>query len=374
MTAKKGDRLELACAKYFQGKGYLVRRGVKLLFAPGVGEATDVDLLALRFHDPSQEERVVVDCRDRQRSKPFERVLWTAGLVRFSGAQRGIVVSASAGPEARQFGMSGGVELIFSGDIEANVARLNDRVFFSDADQMQADYWNRLANSSATLAKDLREEVDRVRNMWISGNEISNFNRCLTIMRRLGARGEGTVEEGRQLLELAHRETIVAATLMLVRFVTRHKWYAEKDWTNILLSRLTYGDVPPEKARELVQIAFRGSSGRGLPPPEFADELIALIQRLMHEDELIGYIPLAMDALLSIRSTMHDIPEDMLHFMPPQLRSDAIKLCRKCISTFRFASGTGKLATLEREKVAVQGRTKGATASTERDPELFAEK
>lgn len=78
--ARKGPGLELQTAAYFQGLGYLVRRGVKLAVAAGSADATDIDVLAIRFSVPLAEERLIADCKDRKKSRPFERILWTRGL------------------------------------------------------------------------------------------------------------------------------------------------------------------------------------------------------------------------------------------------------------------------------------------------------
>ena len=67
---KVGDRLELSAAAYFQAQGFLVRRGVMLSVAAGTADATDIDLLAIRFTVPLSEERVVADCKDRRKPRP----------------------------------------------------------------------------------------------------------------------------------------------------------------------------------------------------------------------------------------------------------------------------------------------------------------
>jgi len=71
---KIGDKLELRGAAYFQAHGYLVRRSVSLAVAAGTADATDIDLLAIRFSVPLAEERLVADCKDRRKPKPFERI------------------------------------------------------------------------------------------------------------------------------------------------------------------------------------------------------------------------------------------------------------------------------------------------------------
>lgn len=87
---RKGPGLELRTAAYFQGLGYLVRRGVKLAVAAGSAGVTDIDVLAIRFSVPLAEEKLIADCKDRKKPKPYERVLWTRGLASFARVDRAV--------------------------------------------------------------------------------------------------------------------------------------------------------------------------------------------------------------------------------------------------------------------------------------------
>ena len=99
----KGLAREIKTAMYFQSHGFLVRQGVKLAIAAGTADVTDIDVLALRFNTPLEEERLVIDCKDKKKSKPFERILWTVGLSTFAQANRAVVVLPSAPWQAREF-------------------------------------------------------------------------------------------------------------------------------------------------------------------------------------------------------------------------------------------------------------------------------
>ena len=132
---KKGNSLEFLTASYFQAHGYLVRRSVKLSVAAGTAEATDIDLLAIRFNTPLAEERVVVDCKDRKKSHPFERILWTLGLSSFSRAQRAVVVTPKVPWQAREFAAQGAVEILDALDLETFLDSAGGKIqAFGEAD------------------------------------------------------------------------------------------------------------------------------------------------------------------------------------------------------------------------------------------------
>src|SRR6185503_10890361 len=117
ITFKTGDRLEFNAAAYFQAQGFVVRRGVMLSVAAGTADATDIDLLAIRFAVPLLEERVVADCKDRRKPRPFERILWTRGLASFADATQAVVVLPKAGWQAREFAARGKVDVLEIGEI-----------------------------------------------------------------------------------------------------------------------------------------------------------------------------------------------------------------------------------------------------------------
>jgi len=116
--SSKGGALETQTAAFFQAHGFVVRRGVKLAVGSGTTEATDIDVLGFRFGVPLAEQRLVVDCKDRRKPKPFERVLWTKGLAAFAQADYAVVVLPRAPWQARDFATRGKVELLDATEIE----------------------------------------------------------------------------------------------------------------------------------------------------------------------------------------------------------------------------------------------------------------
>ena len=126
MTARdKGTDREIITAAYFQSYGFLVRQGVKLAIAAGTSEVTDIDVLALRYSAPLEEERIVIDCKDRKKPKPFERILWTVGLSTFAQANRSVVVLPSVPWQAREFASQVKVEVLCVPEMEEHLASVS---------------------------------------------------------------------------------------------------------------------------------------------------------------------------------------------------------------------------------------------------------
>lgn len=188
---RKGPGLELRTAAYFQNLGYLVRRGVKLAIAAGSADVTDIDLLAVRFTVPLSEERLIVDCKDRKKPKPYERVLWTRGLASFARADRAVVVVPRVPWQAREFGTQGNVEILEAREMYAGTA---------DADAIESAYGEadpaldqltllrrqRVLQQDGNLAKELAKEDLKLRQMLIVGHPLTNLNRIIRTLSSVG--------------------------------------------------------------------------------------------------------------------------------------------------------------------------------------------
>ena len=169
---RKGPDLELRTAAYFQGLGYLVRRGIKLTVAAASAEATDIDVLAIRFSVPLAEERLIADCKDRKKPRPFERVLWTRGLATFARADRSVVVLSRVPWQVRELGAQGNVEIMEAKEVSDGVGEdgATDRSYGEadpSLDRVATLRRQRVQQQDGTLAKDLAKEELKLRQMLI---------------------------------------------------------------------------------------------------------------------------------------------------------------------------------------------------------------
>ena len=333
---KKGDTLELATAAFFQAHGYLVRRGVMLAVAAGTADATDIDLLAIRFQVPVKEERLIVDCKDRKRSRPFERVLWTLGLTSFTKAQRSIIVAPAPASQARDFAAQGSVEVLPAEQVIGFVKGREVGSPYGDADSLLAAKLNRMAQAKTLETKELMRELARIRQMLVIGNTITNFNRLILAVRRL--RGEKSLGGGEVswLRDHVCNNAAVVATVMLLRFVEEAKWAPEKDWRSSLTKRFTYGDVAPSKAVQLARLALDKDFHDGLPAPEYTEEVLGLVAALIANPSVSVWAANAVDFLLFAgRGEL-----GKLAALPDNLHAEALLLGRRVISTLGYATGT----------------------------------
>jgi hypothetical protein len=334
-----GYDLEHRAAAYFQAHGYFVRRGVKLSVAAGTKEATDIDVLGIRFTPPILEERIVVDCRDRKRPKPFERILWTKGLSSFAAADRSIVVTPNAPWQAREFGSLAGVQILESSVIDDYLSSVSEFTPFGEAN---SELSNRVKALRSEIDRDrkaieLHRERLRVRQLLVVGNPITNFNRiirAIAYIHKILSRSPGNLSElaGIYLLDAA-----AISSVMLVRFSSESKWTPEKDWASNLRKKLTYGDVPPKKAQQLTSLAFKKDFFEGLPVPHYVDEITELVKHLISRPLLAAGVPIGVDFLLFGR-VVGGIAGDHLSSIIGQPQDEILRISRRVLSAISYAA------------------------------------
>jgi len=334
-STQKGRGLEHRVAAYFQAHGYFVRTSVTLSVAAGTKDATDIDVLAIRFTPPMLEERVVADCKDRKRAKPFERILWTRGLASFAHATAALVVVRSAPWQAREFGAVADIQLVQSSIIDNYLSSLTGFIPFAEADPVLS---GQLEAIRAGITKDrttteLYRQRLRVRQLLVLGNPITGFNRAVravTAIHDILSRSTGSV---RELAQNYLRDAAAISSIMLVRFACNSRWTPEKDWTSNLEKKLTYGDFSPHKAQQLAGIAFQSGFHAGLPAPHYVDEVTQLVKHFIAHPLLAATVPPALDARLFGKSSHNGLPSVI-----PRPHDEILRLSRRVLSVISYAA------------------------------------
>lgn len=333
---RRGDSLELRTAAYFQRHGYIVRRSVKLAVAASTAEATDIDLLALRFMLPLAEERLVADCRDRRKCRPFERTLWTLGIAAFSRAHRSIVVGRRVPWQARQFATEGGVEMLGAETLDKALAE-TEGYPFGDADPSMADRFHQCRRAAQRGHRGLLQDRRRLRQMLVVGHPLTNFNRIVPILARLGqlsARSTGVIN---WLTRYVCYDAAVIASVMLVRFAAETKWTPEKDRSGYARKKLTYGDVAPAKAQRLAQLSLGLDFRDGLPPPKYSEEIIQAINALISQPNIAAVTPLALDFHL-LGQVLGEHPDGHAPSGLGTVQQEALRMARRVLSALAYAA------------------------------------
>lgn len=326
---QKGMRHEYLVASVFQGQGYLVRRGVPLRYGPNGQDATDIDVLGIRFTPPFQPHRIICDCKDKQRSKPYERIFWAKGLASFVNAAEVYVSLPKSNLEIIKFARSGQVRILTQSVIEDYLAKLyNNRSYrygLADASFAEALY----GRLSPLLKKDkiAVSTLFQVRSLYLVDDPYISLNISMAIMKDAA---EGIRESARdggvsfEFWRFIAADLTVLTSLFILYIAADTIGLQKSDRTQHIIERLTYGDIAPAKAREIFglskELAHEAARilnpdvsreallpydiGKIEPPP-YAPDIAGLVERAINSPTAYMELPQLMDFLLFEQAIKH---------------------------------------------------------------------
>ena len=151
-----GDDLEYRLARLFIFMGYFVRRARPIHTAGALAQATDLDVLALRYIEPFRRQLITLECKSGGEG-PLDRVFWLGGVKNFVEADEAFLVRKSTKWNIKDFAKDVGVqiwdlnkisELESTYKIASNEwPGVSDRVYYSK----ELENWNKTLKSAQNL-------------------------------------------------------------------------------------------------------------------------------------------------------------------------------------------------------------------------------
>jgi hypothetical protein len=148
-----GDELEYRIARLQIFMGYYVRRGCPIFTVGGLNQATDLDLLAIRYFEPFRRQMLITECKSGTLG-PLDRIFWLSGVKSFVRADEAILVRKGTKWDIKDFAKRAGIEILdlFKiSELEANF-KITDREWPGISDhkflESRLPAWNKtLANN-----------------------------------------------------------------------------------------------------------------------------------------------------------------------------------------------------------------------------------
>ncbi len=106
-----GEALEYRIARLQMFMGYFVRRGVPIYTSGMLNQATDLDLLALRYVEPFRRQMVITECKSGDVG-PLDRVFWLSGVKTFVRADEAILVRKGTRWDIKDFAKRAGINVL----------------------------------------------------------------------------------------------------------------------------------------------------------------------------------------------------------------------------------------------------------------------
>lgn len=314
----KGTKLEYEVVGLFQKQGYLSRRSIPLQYGKSNQDTTDIDVIGYMFTHPFQMHKVICDCKNKQKSKPYERIFWAKGLGEFIGADSVYVALPQASWDTVKFAQKGGVRILLfnssNNQFQQNVSLygIADENFF-------VEYFENI-NKEIRENKRLTYMLKFLRKIYLNEDPYVNMNILLEILLEVG-KNLKTIHKYKQenILSLKYLcyESIVMIGLNLLSICSDTICLPIKAREEHIFSRLTYGDMDPTKINKLLDYAKNAANEivkenvpKSILPdtniinfgeimaPTYSTDLIGLVERAIKNPDWYIELPQILDYIL----------------------------------------------------------------------------
>lgn len=106
-----GDELEYRIARLQIFMGYYVRRGCPIFTSGNLNQATDLDLLAIRYVEPFRRQILITECKSGN-TGPLDRIFWLSGVKNFVKANEALLVRKGTKWDIKEFAKRAGIEIL----------------------------------------------------------------------------------------------------------------------------------------------------------------------------------------------------------------------------------------------------------------------
>jgi hypothetical protein len=312
---KKGFGFEYTVSSMFQNQGYLTRRGVPLQYGIGNNDATDIDVLGIMFTGTFQGHIIICDCKNKVKSKPYERIFWAKGLGEFVKASSVYVALNKTQAEIIRFANTGGVKVLTS-DIISDYT--NNKPTYGLADESFYEQYEKILDREAKTHRFFSGAILQTKKLFLSDNPYLALNIALAnledISRMLKFDNKNTYEQNMTLKYLACQYSIIVG-LQLLWICADVFGLPEKARREHISNKLTFGDLEPDtvkgiinNAKDLANEIIKSSVPKSvaprevdfgeITPPPYTDSLIGLVERALARPQMYMTIPQILDFML----------------------------------------------------------------------------
>jgi hypothetical protein len=325
----KNDPIEFESrvARLHNRQGAFVRRRVDVdrWVHPARVQITDLDVLTFQFGPDLSLLRTIIECKTgHSRSTPSEidRMLWLIGLMRMSGADRAeLVIMRQAPPKVREVGVELGVLVQDIADIERR-----ENLIGIGRDQAWGSHDPAFQSHEAAIRAITKTDEELTRAYWFLRSEFWHapsslgLKRALTVVELISHRWANEKDAGRRrALGWLVGDALVAFSVSAVTLAARAVTMPLTEFRVQLLNRLSEGatpigemsrlskaidayvtgllrqyDVPPSEIVKSIG-AFEPT------PPEYADSLLEVLERLAERPTAARHVPLVLDLVVAYR-------------------------------------------------------------------------
>jgi len=315
----KGPRLEYIVSGLFQNQGYLTRRSIPLQYGNRNQDATDIDIIGHLFTLPFQMHTIICDCKNKQKSKPYERIFWAKGLAQFVGASDVYVSLPQASWDTVKFAQKGNVRIITFESIK-EYSKRNAYLYGLADDDFYINFFNNL-NNEIKQNKQLYDAFIILKGIYLNEDPYVTINVAIDLIQTSGKNmaliGEKGTKDNFTFWKYICCESLIIVGLNILKICVDTFCLPSKAREQHILSKLTYGDIDPTKINKILKYAKNVANEMvkasipktALPkasvvdfgeisPPHYAYSIVGIVERAILNPEWYINLPQVLDFIL----------------------------------------------------------------------------
>lgn len=303
----KGTEFEYEICQFFSIQGYFTRRSIPIKTIES-HDVTDVDVFGIKFTYPFEKHTLLCDCKNKARSKPYERIFWAKGLGTFVNTNCEYVALPKVSNEIIDFAQKSKVRIISLDEVK--------RVKGEESGYSDYSFYNTFNVSLDVKSKEFKEMdnlITILKGQYLSSDPYTGLNRALVILNKMA---NNLVVNKCSMVIFAEAMSVVAYSLLDICRDVFGMSFADKE--RYISDRLTYGESDPNYINGLIENITEYANriiiesipkpyaqtntiqAISIPVPHYAKNCIGLIERAYKNPE--NYI----DVLNNIDFILHE--------------------------------------------------------------------
>lgn len=312
---QKGFGFEYKVSNMFQSQGYLTRRGLPLQYGNSNQDATDIDVLGIMFTSLFQGHRIICDCKNKTKSKPYERIFWAKGLGEFVSASNVYVALNKTQWDVIKFANTGGVKILTD---EVLSQYSSSKSAYGLADASYYEQYERNVEKVAKSSVQINHILLNTKKLHLYKNPYLALNIAIEYLENIARRlkfSERNVDELNKVFKYLVCELTVIVGLQLLWICSDVLGLPEKARREYISNKLAFGELDPmtvkriiKDAKDLANEIVKSSIPKSLAPqevdfgeiaaPSYSESFIGLVERALARPQIYLSMPQLLDFML----------------------------------------------------------------------------
>jgi hypothetical protein len=321
MSLEEGTIYEYRLKRLYFYMGNFARRGVTVrpLFEPGSIKIADVDVLGLKFSAGFRPHLTIGECKSGENVGTIDRFLWILGLSEYLQADEVFIAKRRFTHKTNELARSWGILALD----DERIAEL-EQVWISHSDLWLGSHdYRYFYERHRQLYDDIIKRDSRLKaafvfarsEFWYTENTI-RLKRTITHIDDLakslvGDWAQDDIAYSQRWLIL---ELIILFSISVLCLCYQSYSFSKSDRERLVAELLAAGLLPIEELRKIRQAALRyvhqkvkELTGQGMlfppeandvPPPEYTESLIDIVERLLARETHASEIPRLLDLVV----------------------------------------------------------------------------